>query len=403
MLISQGMSFEELGLSPGGFERSTAEPRAIWQVFCEHFSIFDGTPSGLWIENSLAMVFGIEEKPNAHNADALFTTIQTALSSERYSPHALFERFNIDVLCTTDLAEGGLEPHRELQVNGWVRRIRPTFRADNLVHIGVPGWRDHLAALSQVTHQEIGDYRSYLQALEVRRADFRSLGAVASDLSAQTAFTCRLAEREVEGIFQRALNGTASPGDNLRFSGHMVCELARMSAEDGLVMQFHVGAYRNHSQAVFRAYGPDNGFDMPTQVEWTHNLKPLLDAFGMDRRLQLILFTLDESGYARELAPLAGAYPAVKLGPPWWFFDSPNGMMRYFEAVMETAGFDNTVGFNDDARSFVSIPARHDLWRRMAALWLAKLVHQGQLSRADGHRRMADLAYHLGKKGYRLG
>lgn len=402
MLISQGISFAQLGLSLDGFEMLTADPRAIWQVFCDHFSIFDGTPSGLWIENSLAMVFGIEEKPHAHNADALFTTVQTALSSEEYSSSALFNRFNIEVLCTTDPAEEHLDAHQARQSVEWAGKIRPTFRADNLVHIGMPGWREHLAALSEVTHQEIGDYRSYLQALEVRRAAFRSLGAVASDLSAQTAFTCRLSDHEAGSIFQRALKGTASPGDKLRFSGHMVCELARMSVEDGLVMQFHVGAYRNHNQAVFRTYGPDKGFDIPTQVEWTHNLKPLLDAFGMDRRLQIILFTLDESGYARELAPLAGAYPAVKLGPPWWFFDSPNGMTRYFEAVMETAGIDNTVGFNDDARAFVSIPARHDLWRRMAALWLAKLVHRGQISMADGRRRMADLAYHLVKKGYRL-
>ncbi len=402
MLISQGVSYEALGVSPRGSTGSSADPHLAWQAFCDYFSCFDGTPSGLWIENSLAMVFGIEDKPNTHNAVALYTAIQTALGSVGYSPRVLFDRFNIEVLCTTDPAESGLDAHHALHGGDWAAKIRPTFRADNLVHIGVTGWHDRLAALSQVTHQPIGDYRSYLQALEDRRADFKSLGAVASDLSVNTAFTCRLSDREAEGIFQRALKRTASPGDILRFSGHMVFELARMSVEDGLVMQFHVGAYRDHSQAVFRAYGHDKGFDIPTQVEWTHNLKPLLDSFGLDRRLQLILFTLDESGYARELAPLAGAYPSVKLGPPWWFFDSPNGMTRYFEAVMETAGIDNTVGFNDDARAFMSIPARHDLWRRMAALWLAKLVHGGQLSGADAHRRMADLAYHLAKKGYRL-
>lgn len=402
MLVSQGFSFEQLGLSQAGDEEEPYDPQAVWQIFCDHFHCFDGTPSGLWIENSLAMVFGIDEKPNSFNVTSIYNEIQSAIEEEKYAPRALYDRFNIETLCTTDQAADRLDAHHAIQMSGWGGDIRPTFRLDGVIHIGRHDWREELAKLSKVSSQDIRDYRTYLMALEQRRAYFKSSGAVASDLAAETAFTYRLSAHEAEAIFQHALQGEVSASDARRFSGHMVIELARMSVEDSLVMQFHVGSYRNHNPGVYNAYGADKGFDIPLQVEWTQNLKPLLDAFGMDTRLRLILFTLDESGYTRELAPLAGAYPAVKLGPPWWFHDSPNGIMRYFESVMETAGIDNTVGFNDDTRAFFSIPARHDLWRRMAALWLAKLVHRSQLNLGDARHRMVDLAYGLAKRGYRL-
>ena len=249
---------------------------------------------------------------------------------------------------------------------------------------------------------DIKDYAAFVRALENRRMYFKSMGAVATDHAAETPFTCRLTAEKVADLFQKALKKKISVDEGKLFKGHMIFEMARMSVEDGLVMQFHVGAYRNHNAAVFQTYGIDLGFDIPLKVTWTRNLKPLLDAFGMDSRFRLILFTLDESSYSRELAPIAGVYPAVKLGPPWWFNDSPNGMRRYFDSVMETAGIENTVGFNDDTRAFLSIPARHDLWRRLSALWLARLFHWGQIDRETAIDRMADLAYRLAKQAYRL-
>jgi glucuronate isomerase len=403
MLISQGVSFEQLGIQPKGIVNERQDPQAIWQVFCDYFHCFDGTPSGLWIENSLAMVFGINEKPNSHNAPHLFKAMQSALTTDEYSPRRLYDRFRIETLCTTDTAVDPLDSHQALHNSDWQGNVRPTFRADSLIHIGEPCWVDQVHALSRVSGIPIVDHKSYLRAIEERRTDFKMAGAVASDLSTRTPMTCRLSAREAEVIFQRALRGEASDDDIKGYCGHMVVEMARMSIEDGLVMQFRAGIYRNHHPWVLNTYGGDLGFDIPIRVEWTQNLKPLLDAFGMDTRLRLILFTLDESAFSREIAPLAGAYPAVKLGPPWWFLDSPHGILRYFSAVMETAGFDNTVGFNDDTRSLVSIPARHDLWRRMSALWLAQLVHHGQLDRASARHRMVDLAYGLAKKGYQLG
>jgi glucuronate isomerase len=167
-------------------------------------------------------------------------------------------------------------------------------------------------------------------------------------------------------------------------------------------MQIHAGAFRNHNPYLYRAFGRDKGADIPTRTDYVTALKPLLDRFGNDKRLSVILFTLDETVYSRELAPLAGHYPILKVGPSWWFFDSPEGMRLYRERVTETAGFYNTVGFNDDTRAFLSIPARHDVARRMDCAFLARLVADGRLDEADAHELAADLAYNLAKRAYRL-
>ncbi len=402
MLISRGVTFEQLGIFPKGSEGLQCDPREIWQIFCDHFSAFDGTPTGMWIENALAMVFGIYEKPTSQNANSLYYMIQDAIDRLDMTPRSLFEKFNIEVLCTTDDAFDSLDVHQVIQKSGWTGHIKPTFRADRLVHIELPNWSDHIHQLEEVSKREISTYASFIQAFEDQRAHFKTMGAVATDLSVTTPFTCHLSPGTVEQLFQKGIKGSLSTDEQNLFIGHMIIEMARMSSDDGLVMQLRAGPFRNYQTAVFEGYGVDRGFDIPVRVEWPRNLKPLLDSFGMDRRLRMILFTLDESSYSRELAPLAGAFPTIKIGPPWWFNDSPNGMMRYFEGVMETAGIDNTVGFNDDTSAFLSIPARHDLWRRMSALWLAKLHHQGQISRQTAEMRMADLSYHLAKRGYNL-
>ncbi|NPA90079.1 MAG: glucuronate isomerase [Chloroflexi bacterium] len=403
MLYSQGIPLERLGiprLDGGEVER---DPRKIWQVFAEHFYLFRGTPTGIWLKQELYEVFGIDIPLTGETAQVIYDRISERLASPEYRPRRLFERFNIEVLATTDMATSTLEHHQAIRASGWKGRVIPTFRPDDVIHIRARGWRERIRTLGERTGMDIGNYSRFIRALEERRAFFREMGATATDHATLTAHTERLSAQEADAIFQRALRGEATEEDAHRFAGHMIMESARMSIEDGLVMQWHVGAFRNHNQLIYERFGPDKGADIPIAVEFTRSLHPLLNAHGNDPRLTLILFTLDESTYARELAPLAGHYPALKLGPPWWFHDSLNGMRRYFDRVMETAGLYNTVGFNDDTRAFPSIPARHDVWRRASANWLAGLIVRDVISLAEGEEMAEQMAYTLAKKAYRLG
>jgi glucuronate isomerase len=347
-------------------------------------------------------VFGIEEKLSGATAQTIYDQMEQKLASPEFRPRTLFERFNIEVLCTTDSATDSLNHHQAIRASGWRGDIRPTFRPDDVIHLLRPGWRDRLEKLTGLTGIDVGSYHALVQALEERRAFFKSMGAVATDSDGTTLTTGELSPREADQIFQLALKGTATPEDAARFFGHMMMESARMSIEDGLVMQVHFGCYRNHNQLLFDRFGPDMGCDIPMQAEFTHNLRPLLNKYGNDSRLTFIAFTLDESTYSRELAPLAGHYPAMQLGPPWWFHDSLNGMQRYFHNVMETAGIHNTVGFNDDARAFPSIPARHDVWRRASANWIAGLNVRGVVDMDDASEMMLDMAYRLAKRAYKF-
>jgi glucuronate isomerase len=356
----------------------------------------------MWLLHELNDVFGMQEQPAGSNADNLFDRITEKLSTAGFSPRRLFERFNIEVLCTTDSATDTLEQHLAIARSGWHGKILPTFRPDGVVNLDTPGWRANIKTLCQVSGVDVVDCRSFLQALEQRRAFFKSMGATATDHAAISPATTELTPAEAEAIFQRALKETSLPDDAPRFTAYMLVEMARMSVEDGLVMQLHTGSFRNHNQAVFQKFGLDKGADIPVHTEFTRNLLPLLNKFGNEPRLTLILFTLDEATYSRELAPLAGHYPALKLGPPWWFFDSLNGMARYFDEVVETAGLYNTAGFNDDTRAFCSIPARHDVWRRAASNWLAGLVVRHVVTAADAHIMIQDLAVNLAKRAYKL-
>jgi glucuronate isomerase len=306
------------------------------------------------------------------------------------------------VLCTTDAAADPLTYHQAIQQSGWRGRVLPTFRPDAVVNLDTENWREQITALSQVSGVEVVDYLSFIQALEQRRVFFKAMGAKATDHAALTAYTTTLSTRDAETIFQRALRGESSLHDVAEFTGHMLMEMARMSVDDGLVMQLHVGAYRNHNELIFQRFGRDMGADIPIASEFTQNLRPLLNRFGNNKELTLILFNLDETTYSRELAPLAGHYPAVKLGPPWWFFDSLNGMRRYFDQIMETAGPYNTAGFNDDTRAFPSIPARHQLWRRAAADWVAGLMVRHIVAEVEGLEMVHELAYGLAKRAYKL-
>jgi len=403
LLYSQGIPLEKLGIRRRNGGAVETDHRRIWQTFAEKFYLFRGTPTGLWLNHELASVFGVTEKLTAASAQRIYDHIAAKLARPEFRPRQLFARFHIEVLATTDAATDPLLHHQAIRASGWPGRIVPTFRPDGVINLDAPGWQQNIAALSDLTGREVHSYRAFIRALENRRAFFQSLGATATDHAAQTAYTAELTEAEAEAIFQRALCGTATAEDATCFTGHMIVESARMSIEDGLVMQFHVGSFRNHNPLIFQRFGPDKGADIPIQGEFTRSLRPLLAKYGNDPRLTLILFTLDEATYARELAPLAGHYPAVKLGPPWWFHDSLNGMMRYREQIVETAGLYNTVGFNDDTRAFPSIPARHDLSRRVDANWIAGLIVRGIVDLDDGEEMMQDTAYRLAKRAYKFG
>jgi glucuronate isomerase len=402
MLYSQGIPLEHLGVPRVDNSPVERDHRKIWQIFADHFYLFRGTPTGTWLAHELYFVFGIEEKLTSKTARAIYDQIETKLASAEFRPRDLFKRFNIEVLCTTDAATDPLLYHQQIRESGWDGNIRPTFRPDGVTNLLNPRWRENMDALSQVNGVSVDSYSKFIKALEDRRSFFKSMGAVATDHAAESALTEELSLSEAEAIFLRALQGSATATDAQRFTAHMVMEFARMSLEDGLVMQLHIGSVRDHNELLYKRFGTDKGADIPVQGEFTRNLKPLLNQYGNDLRLKLILFTLDESTYGRELAPLAGHYPAIKLGPPWWFFDSINGMKCYFDQVMETAGIQNTAGFNDDTRAFVSIPARHDLWRRISANWVAGLMTRGIVDLEDAQEMVLDLAYRLTKKAYML-
>ncbi len=404
MLYSQGVPLESLGIPAVKGSRVDVEqdPRKIWQLFAENYYLFLGTPTGLWLNYELRYLFDVRTKLTGETAQSIYDQIAEKLADPEFTPRRLFERFQIEVLATTDAAHEPLDMHWEIRDSGWKGKVIPTFRPDGVVNLDAPGWHENIQALERVSGVGTGDYRGYIQALEERRAAFTALGATATDHAVLEPYTERLDEREASAIYQRALRSETTAQDAGRFSAHMLMEMARMSVEDGLVMQLHPGALRDYNQAVFERFGRDMGADIPVTSEFTRNLRPLLDAFGNDARFHLVLFTLDEATYARELAPLAGHYPSVKLGPPWWFFDSLNGMNRYFDSVIETAGLYNTVGFNDDTRAFASIPARHDLWRRASANWLAGQVVRGILELDDAEQMAAEIGYGLAKKGYQL-
>lgn len=400
MLVSRGVPMAELGVPRVDGGPVESDPRLVWRRFAERFHLFRGTPSALWLEHAFEHVFGIEEPLSAATADVCYAHIDAKLAEDDFRPRALFERFDIEFLATTDGALDDLAWHRAIRDSGWQGRVVPTYRPDAVVDPELDGFARNVERLGELTGEDTASWRGYLAAHRVRRAFFRSLGATASDHGHPTARTENLPEARAEALFETVRGGRASAEEADAFRGQMLTEMARMSLEDGLTMQIHPGSRRDHGAAVFARHGRDKGFDIPGRTDYVAALKPLLDAFGMEPGLAIVLFTLDESAYGRELAPLAGAYPALTLGPPWWFFDSPEGMRRFREATTETCGFYNTAGFNDDTRAFCSIPARHDVARRVDCAWLATLVGTGRLRRADAVELATDLSYRLAKRTY---
>jgi glucuronate isomerase len=402
MLYSQGVPMESLGIPRLDGGPTEADPRKIWQRFADHFHLFRGTPSGAWLAHELEGVLGITERLTSESAMRIYDRIEEQLAKPEFRPRALFERFRIEVLCTTDAATDTLEWHRLMRESGWRADVRPTFRPDLAINILHPSWKQEIERLGALAGRDVRDFRTYIRALEERRAFFKTMGATATDHAAVTPYTAELSPSEAATIFERALKGCATEADARAFTGHMLIEMARMSVDDGLVMQLHPGSDRNHNELVFKRFGPDRGCDIPLATEFTRNLRPLLNKYGNEPSFRLVLFTLDETTFSRELAPIAGHYPAVRLGPPWWFFDSIEGMLRFRYAVTETAGIYNTAGFNDDTRAFLSIPARHDLARRVDAQFLADLVSRHIIEREDAEAMIGEMAYGLAKKTYRL-
>lgn len=403
MMYSQGISLESLGIPRKDGGAVETDHRKIWQTICDHWYLMRATPTGIWLRDELQDVFGITDKINSANAQSIYDAIDEKLKSPEFQPRKLFERFNIEVLATTDAATDTLNHHQAIRDSGWSGRIVPTFRPDAVVNVDMDGWAENIAKLSDVSSVNVVDYKSYIQALEQRREFFKSMGATATDHAALTAYTSVLSDSEADTIFQRALQGKASADDAQKFTGHMLIQMARMSSEDGLVMQLHVGSFRNHNPRIMQGFGRDMGADIPITTEFTRNLKPLLDQYGNHPDLTLVLFNLDETNYSREMAPLAGHYPILRLGPPWWFFDSWMGMQRFLDDVVETAGIYNTAGFNDDTRAYPSIPARHDVWRRVCADWLSRQVARQFIDMDDALEMISAMAYDLAKQTYRLG
>jgi glucuronate isomerase len=405
MLLSQGIPPARLGVPSRTGEPVETDPRAIWRLFADNWHLYRGTPSRLWLEQTLQNVFGLTTPLSRDTADEAYDTIAARLTEPEFRPRALFERFNIEVLATTESPLDDLSRHAKLAADGWGGpggRVITTFRPDNVVDMEFDDWAGSVARLGELTGHDTGGYAGYLDALRARREAFIAAGATSSDHGHLTARTVALADADAATLFERGLRGDASAADAETFRGHMLLEFARMSIDDGLVMQIHPGAVRNHNRWLYDRHGRDVGGDIPQATEYLHALTPLLDAYGNDPRLRVVVYTLDEYTYTRELAPLAGGYAALYLGAPWWFLDSPEGLRRFREAVTETAGFYNTAGFVDDTRAFCSIPVRHDVARRVDAAYLARLVAEHRLPADEAAETIVDLAYHLPKKVFRL-
>ena len=402
MLVSQGVPMEDLGIPRVDSGQVETDPRAIWRLFASKFHLFRGTPSAMWLNHSFEHVFGLDVPLTAQTADHYYEKIEAKLAEDAFRPRALFERFNVEVLATTDGALDGLDWHQQIADSDWSGRVVTTYRPDAVVDPEFEGFLQNVAHLGDLTNEDTHTWAGYLNAHRARRRFFKQYGATASDHGHLSARTENLPQAEAAALFRRVMSGACTAEEADAFRGQMLTEMARMSLEDGLVLQIHPGSRRNHSKSVFEHFGRDKGFDIPGCTNYVEALKPLLDAVGMETGLTIIVFTLDETTYGRELAPLAGAYPSLKLGPPWWFFDSFEGIKRFREATTETCGFYNTVGFNDDTRAFCSIPARHDVARRTDCAYLAELVGTGRLSESEAAELAHDLTYRLAKNAYRL-
>ena len=398
MLYSQGVPLEQLGIGSTPLD----DPKRVWRIFAQHYYLFRGTPTRLWLDFAFQELFGLDARLTPANADEYYDCIVQKLRTPAFLPRSLFERFRLEVLATTDSPLDSLAHHETIRASGFKGRIIPTFRPDPVVDPDLPEFKENLGRLAQITGADTSGWEGYLSALRQRRLGFKALGCTATDHGHPTAATADLSSDSAARLFHKVASGGGDADERELFRAQMLTEMAAMSLDDGLVMQIHPGSLRDHNAQLFRRFGRDVGADIPAPTNYVEALRPLLDRFGNEPRLTIILFTLDESAYSRELAPLAGHYPCLRLGPAWWFLDSPEGMMRFREYTTETAGFYNTVGFNDDSRAFLSIPARHDVARRIDCSFLARLVAEHRIDEDEAYEIATELAYGLARKAYRL-
>lgn len=402
LMHAAGVDLADLGI-PADDGRPVAGPRAVWRTFCEHWHLYAGTASGYWLQHAFVTLFGIDEHPEAANADDLYDRIQAALETDGFRPRALFARFGIDVLATTDDPMDDLAVHAALRDDPtFTGRVLPTFRPDAYIDPLAPRYAEKVRALAAWGGHAVDDFAGYIRSLEARRRHFVAHGAVSADFGVPQPYTVDLGFERAAELFADAVHGRIGTAEARELLGHMLLESARMSTEDGLVMTVHPGVHRNHSRSTFDAYGPDTGHDIPVAVEYVENLRPLLERHGRDPRLHLVLFTIDETTFSREIAPLAGFYPSVYIGAPWWFIDAPDAVLRFRAAVTETAGFSRGSGFIDDTRAFLSIPARHDMSRRLDAAFLARLVVEGRIDRETAERIVVQLVVDQPRKVFKL-
>ncbi|MFU8946303.1 glucuronate isomerase [Mycetocola zhadangensis] len=403
LMHAAGIDLARLGIPNRRSGEPVALPREVWRTFSENWHLYAGTASGYWLQSTFAQIFGIDVQPSADNADAVYDTIQRALDTDAFRPRALFERFNIEVLATTDDPMDSLEPHRALAADPtFSGRVLPTFRPDAYLNPAAPGWADKVAALADWNGSVVGSYAGYLDALAGRRRYFVENGAVSADHGVLQPLAVDLDAAEAASLFAKGLAGKLSDAESRVFAGHMLLESARMSTEDGLVMTVHPGVYRNHSSETFETFGPDTGHDIPVTTTYVENMRPLLEKYGNNADFHLVLFSVDETVYSREVAPLAGFYPSVYIGAPWWFLDAPDSVLRFRSAVTETAGFYRSSGFIDDTRAFLSIPARHDMARRLDSAFLARLVREGRIDEQTAGRINVDLVDSMPRKVFKL-
>ena len=400
MLYSQGVDLNSLGV---GLARENRDPRATFRLFAEHWDLFLGTPSRVWLEYMFRETFGLDEPLSGPSSNAIYDAIDAKLRTDEFRPRQLFDRFGIDILATTDAATDDLGAHQEIRNSGWGGRVIPTFRPDDLLNPLDPAFTAGISLLEERTGITADTFQGFLGAIQFQREVFRSLGATATDHAVENVATCYLNDARIQELFDKALAGQCSEREAAEFTGHMLVEMAQMSVEDGLIMQIHAGSRRNTNSDLMGNFGRDMGADIPVATDWVRGLGPLLNRVGNDVRFRLILFTLDEATYARELAPMAGHWPCLRIGPPWWFHDSERGIARYFDQVVETAGYWNLAGFNDDTRAFMSIPARHDVWRQGVALHLAGQIERGAFGQQDALRIAKELSTERARDAYRLG
>ena len=402
MLFSQGIDLSELGLSSIENNVSIKKPRDVWRTFAKNYFLFRGTPTRIWLDYVFENLFDLKETLNKNNSDLYYDVIDEKLKQKNFLPRNLFNQFNIEILCTTESPLDDLKWHKQIIESDWNGRVISAYRPDNVIDPESNDFAENVEKFGEINSENSTSYSGYLAAHFKSREYFKSLGATSTDHGHPTANTFSLSKQEINSLFDKSLRGKLDKNQCEVFRGHMLLEMARMSVEDGLVMQLHPGSFRGHSPEILKLYGKDKGFDIPQPTNYVYALKPLLDELGLNKKFKMILFTLDESTLTREIAPLCGVYPCLNIGPPWWFFDSVEGMTRFRRSVTETAGFYNTVGFNDDTRAFCSIPARHDMSRRVDCAYLSELISAGQIKEEEGHELAYELSYGLAKKAYNL-